>query len=278
MTAGVESLGWLKDLSVTVGRLPKAITVLFGRLRRTLARSNPGVYVRFLPLLALLMACTGPSDDGDSGEVEPYDGPVVVWDVVLTGDGGEGVEGAEACTRAGCFISDSAGAVSVEIPVGEATLTMEHPDFVPRLVSMTIDDMAPREDSFALLSPELLQGVYGNAGVTVDLSKAHLFGQVIYGEGTTVTLEPSSGDGPFYAGELGIGVDPDLSATGPGFSGFSFFNIEGSGSLDVAFDGVPEGCLGTVYSQMSTPGTGATVEIRPGFLSLTEIRCPDVTP
>ncbi len=223
------------------------------------------------PLSILLLAATGcgPAAEDDS-DAPTWTGDTVPWNLVIeTFVTGMDRGGVEVCSLAGCAVSDTDGAVRVDLPVGESTLRLSGPHIVSKRVGITIVDRPPSPDRIVVLPADFAEAFCSD--LEIDWTKGTVLGQVLGSPGATVALDPPVGDGPYY---LGVNMSHDATATGITDGGsYIFANIEVDGPIEVVHAGLAAGCATTEWSQAGSAEGRTKVEIAQGWSSTTEVVC-----
>jgi len=161
------------------------------------------------------------------------------------------VDGAELCWRDGldewCTFSNVGGEALIQgVPANTAgrldvSSELLYPLTMPIILGDSNIILAYGADT-----PAFLKSLYAQAGIALDPSLATLSVQTTPG-GSTVSLSPASGQGPFYLSDDGIQID--LAAKKSGKSGIAYyFGVEpskGAFSLLAEVDGVP--CTAPAY-------------------------------
>jgi len=218
----------------------------------------------------VLAACSGgdsDSDDSGSSAIE-----TIGWDIDVLDALEQPVSGATVCTDAGCETSSASGAIHLELPIGESSLTIEGDGLVSTLMGLTIVDTPPSPDRLIALTEAFADLLFSDVG-TVDWSKSHIVGQVIGAEGSVPSMDPAGGEGPFYIDENQLGIDGDLTGVGPG-RGYAILNIDATGDVEISHTGLGSNCANSEWSQAGSSSERTKVELRAGFTSTTEVVCP----
>ncbi|HJL04845.1 MAG TPA: hypothetical protein RMH85_32420 [Polyangiaceae bacterium LLY-WYZ-15_(1-7)] len=253
-------------------------------------RARGARVVRWMALVGMGLALGACGDDDGGGADAGEDaGPVDAW---VPGDAGETVRWsvtvrdlvsgdpvqlAEVCVfgfpQLPCGTTDRMGETALDVPVNlELQLRTTALRYFPTLTTYVADD-APRDVDIDLGKTSNITPLIASVGVTLDDTKGQLAFLAQSGpgdglEGVAASLDPASGEGPFYTN----GSIPDETLEATSDDGLGVFGNVDPGAVDVVYANPNGGCAPS-EGWPSPTADALSTHIEPGHLTIVIARC-----
>lgn len=226
-------------------------------------------------LAALLVSPVAACGD----DAEPADQTVTYTGALASGVTQDPIAGAEICfvshPEIGCVTTSATGGYSVTLPAeARVEVEVEADGFISIAANFITRDADLNLSAFMFREAEVQLGLGELA--EVDLTLGGLLVRVYDPAngttggvaGVTIDVDPSDGDGPFYAN--GLVFDGSATATAAGGNAI-FLGLEEK-TYRVSFESETQDCLGT-YLWKSSDGR-LEAKIKPGFATYMYVDCP----
>ncbi len=229
------------------------------------------VHLALLTLSAVLAlgGCASDTATTDTGDDPGATMETIGWDLVTENVVGIPQGDVEVCSEAGCDISNGAGQMHLELPVGESRMTMSA-EGVDMDYFLTIVDIAPKPDRILVPSPATMDLLLADLPEW-DRTKGAIIVSHVFEPGHTDSLNVEA-DGPYYVNDTFGGVV--LDATSTTGSGIALYVNVPLGDVEITFT-PPEGrtCLQTPWSQAGAGTNTTRVQTSAGVISSTDLDC-----